>query len=483
MPDIRYVCLSDMHFGAETSLLTDLGAHGEAQPEQPSPVLRQLAKCLRKLIPDQDPGLKPALIINGDVLELALAQDNTAAMAFQQFIDLTMLDGEPLFSSILFNPGNHDHHLWETARETQFAEYVKGLAWEKSIEPAWHVSRIFKQHVESYFFNSLLKRHPRLKDLRINTAYPNFGLLDADRQKGVVFHHGHFTEEIYLLVSILKTMLFPGSEVPMDIWGIEGENFAWIDFFWSTLGRSGDAGVAVDRVYEKLQDKEQVKKLLHNLAEGLTEKYGSSAWPAHLLEEGFIELACNALVNGMGSLERHNTDVPLSEKSEEGLKHYIEWPLKNHIVSELGFSPEKLTFVFGHTHKPWQRVKNYEGYREPVLVYNSGGWVVDHVERDDKYGGAVILVDDNLDVVSLSMYKEEENEADYSVRVEEALRPGENESQLYSKIKDRVDAHSDPWKAFSATVASEVRLRAQYLKERIARQSLPRTRQSPPPQA
>ncbi|MGA2401644.1 MAG: hypothetical protein ABSG91_08040 [Syntrophobacteraceae bacterium] len=481
MPEIRYVCLSDMHLGAETSLLTDLGAHGEVQPGRPSPVLRRLAECLGALISEnQGNGVKPTLILNGDILELALAQDNNAAMAFQRFIDVTMLDRDPLFGSIIFNPGNHDHHLWETARETQFAEYVNGLAWDKRIEPAWHASRIFKEPVESYFFNRLLKRHPKLLDLKIDTAYPNFGLLSKDLRKGIIFHHGHLTEEIYSLMSILKTMLFPGSKVPMDVWGIEGENFAWIDFFWSALGRSGDAGAGVGRVYEKLQDKEQVKKLLHNLADGLTIKYGRSGWLAKLMEESFIELICNAVVDGMGSLERHNTDVELSKKSEDGLKYYIEWPLKNHIVDELGFSPDKLTFVFGHTHKPWQDIRPGKRYSEPVLVYNSGGWVVDRVERDGKYGASVILVDENLDVVSLLMYKEKGNDADYLVSVGAALRQGETETPFCSNIKKIVLADSEPWKTFSSTVASEVRLRAEYLKERIKQQSLPEAGLSPP---
>ena len=37
-------------------------------------------------------------------------------------------------------------------------------------------------------------------------------------------------------------MLFPGSRIPPEIWNLEAENFAWIDFFWSTLGRSSSRG-------------------------------------------------------------------------------------------------------------------------------------------------------------------------------------------------------------------------------------------------
>jgi hypothetical protein len=51
MDDIRYVCLSDMHFGAETSLLTNLQVGSDTpDPSGPSPVLKQLVACLRHLI-------------------------------------------------------------------------------------------------------------------------------------------------------------------------------------------------------------------------------------------------------------------------------------------------------------------------------------------------------------------------------------------------------------------------------------------------
>jgi hypothetical protein len=73
MPDIRYVCLSDTHFGEEDSLLTNLKtASTDTEPSQPSPVMEQLVACLRYLISKNAEKRKPTLILNGDILELAL---------------------------------------------------------------------------------------------------------------------------------------------------------------------------------------------------------------------------------------------------------------------------------------------------------------------------------------------------------------------------------------------------------------------------
>jgi len=115
MPDIRYVCMSDMHLGAQNSLLTNLTPNNLSNDTSvSSPVLTSLVECLRTLIGQNEGKEKPSLILAGDVLELALTTENIAAMAFERFIELIFpKDGEPLFKEIFYLPGNHDHHLWE----------------------------------------------------------------------------------------------------------------------------------------------------------------------------------------------------------------------------------------------------------------------------------------------------------------------------------------------------------------------------------
>lgn len=62
MPDIRYVCLSDMHLGEEDSLLTNLKvASTDMDPTQASPVMIGLVECLRHLISHNRGPENPAL--------------------------------------------------------------------------------------------------------------------------------------------------------------------------------------------------------------------------------------------------------------------------------------------------------------------------------------------------------------------------------------------------------------------------------------
>ena len=78
MSDIRYVCLSDLHLGEEDSLLTNLQtASTKTDPSKPSPVMKALVACLESLISkNEHQEKKPTLILNGDILELALTTTN-----------------------------------------------------------------------------------------------------------------------------------------------------------------------------------------------------------------------------------------------------------------------------------------------------------------------------------------------------------------------------------------------------------------------
>src|SRR5580692_2140606 len=101
MPDIRYVCLSDLHFGAENSILSSLRPGTVlVNPTQPSTALDGLAAAMQTLVAANSPGApKPTLILNGDVLELALTSDNVALMVFELFLDRLFPAEAGLFDS------------------------------------------------------------------------------------------------------------------------------------------------------------------------------------------------------------------------------------------------------------------------------------------------------------------------------------------------------------------------------------------------
>lgn len=473
MPDIRYVCLSDMHLGAENSLLTNLTPDcQDTDPMVASPVLAHLVECLREAVGNnENKEEKPTLILDGDILELALANDNEAAMAFERFIELIFpAGGERLFKKIKYIPGNHDHHLWETAREVQYVQYISNSAAQRpgsELEVPWHATKMFDPDpVPSLFLNGIVRRYPHLRDENIDTVYPNYAFVKEER-RCAIFTHGHFIESLYRLMSTLRCLVFPEAQEPVLAWDIEAQNFAWVDFFWSTLGRSGEVGADVELVYDRLQNPPAFEQLVDNLATALTNKF--NFWMP--FKRWFVKRLVHFLLFNVAHMERSEPSVVMSDEAQQGLKAYLEGPVLKQIKIERSDNiPRHLNFVFGHTHKPYEEDRTYDGYHPNVNVFNTGGWVVDTPAPQPTHGGAVVLLDENLHAVSLRMYNEAKTRADYAVRVQTATHPGDEPNLFYQRMSELVDPQKHPWRTFSDVVCAAVPMRERNLQWHIDRQ-------------
>lgn len=480
MHDIRYICLSDMHLGEKDSLLTRMNDNG-VDPHNASSVMECLVDCLKELISKNEGTKKPTLILNGDILELALSEYNTSAMVFERFIELVMAKDKDLFDKIIYIPGNHDHHLWELARETQYVEYITRHI-NKNLDLPWHKTEMFllepseegdeKNLVSSYFLNSVLKRHSNIDfvklrdDIDINVAYPNFAILSDSKEKCVIFHHGHFLESKYWLLSKLKAdLLNMKNDMPSTIQLIEAENFAWIDFFWSALGRSGEVGAITETLYEHMLSEEHMKVFISKISDNLAKKYDHLIIP-DLLEKVFWKTVLDLVYIKLTEGERGLKDEPLGEEAEKGMRLYLK-AVKNQIIDELhGMVPSELAFVFGHIHKPFLKSVSIDEFKMPVAVYNTGGWVVDKVDRLKVFGGSVLLLDEKLDACMLDMYRELDNPDEYQVEVKH-IDEGMKKSPFYDRISNLVHPGEKPWKQFSNISQIEVDSRADRLDKRL----------------
>jgi len=463
MPDIRYICASDLHLGADNSLLTHLGSKaGGVNPHQPSEVLQWLVNCLRELVRHNQGLVRPTLILNGDLLELALAEDNIALMAFERFIELMFpTNGDPLIDGkIILIPGNHDHHLWEVARETQYVEFLQGKRSTKprgDLPSPWHTTKMLTPNlVDSCLLNAVIHRHSHLAErgVHVGIVYPNLCLLNDDESRCVIFSHGHFVESIYTLMTTIGDFVFPGRKAPEQIWGIEHENFAWIDFFWSAMGRSGEFGEDVERIYDMLQVPVARRRLIRQLV-GAAGQHWFRRWPklGERLALLFAPIISKSLKH-VGVFEKTQVGNVLTQDARQGLKAYIEGPLANQISAECKRAMQaQTTFVFGHTHKPFSASLNFATFSRAVNVYNSGGWVVDTMTTEPIHGGAIVLVDQGLNVVSVRMYNEAENQRRWPTKVE-ALDGREN--PLYTHVAQLIKNDQDPWLSFSRVVAENV---------------------------
>lgn len=473
MPDVRYVCMSDLHFGAQNSLLTNVSAGAtRAEPSAPSACLAAFVDCLADLVAaNEDQRQKPSLILNGDILELALATDDVAIRAFEHFVRAAFVERDLFDHTIHYVPGNHDHHTWETARERQYAAYVGANAPGAVLAPPWHSTTMFEETsrrlggagtTESELLNTVVRRFEQLRDVRVAIHYPNFGLRSTSGST-VLFHHGHYVESIYRLMSRLKIDLFPASTVGRYPWDWEAENFAWVDFFWSTLGRSGQWGADVGLLYDMLQDERAVQAMGRNLADAIVAT-GQPKFVPRIVRRWGAKKAMGLVASRVRGLERARpADGPLTAAGIAGLKQYVEGPLALQLARETAEPRSARTaFVFGHTHKPFQQNERYHGFEGNVQVYNTGGWVVDTLEPDTRAGAAAVLVDEDLDIAFLRLYIQQAAAAESPVVLTALDETSDN--ALLSRLRSRVDVAGDPWARLAQVVAAAVPARAEGLR-------------------
>jgi len=498
MSDIRWISLSDLHLGERNSLLSDVHPGTlEVDPLSASPTMEALVDCLRALVANQDS--KPNLVLHGDILEFATAPATRALMVFERFVELTLVGPDALFEEVVYVPGNHDHHIWVSARETQYVEGLRDRLPRTEFPEERHATRAFagvEPRVQGYALTELIRRFPSLKDATITTAYPNFGIVRSDGSKAVLWTHGHFIDPLYRLMSELNTIVFPESHLPEDLKALEQENYSWIDFFWSTMGQTGAAGAKMGRIWDRMQDEKWRHEILDNIAKSLAERFIHTI-SGDKVEEWVLEWLLPVLVDRL-PLERDAEEAVLSKGGVSGLVQYVEGPLGEQVRDERGSMPEEVTLVLGHTHKPFFCTHPFKGYPRSPRVYNTGAWSVDGTDPRPLHGANIVLIDKYLNDAAVRFYNEGDRPEDYRVRVESAEpgacaslslgsgpagesgappespndRPpahGGASNPLRQDLLEIVDPDQDPWKNFSDVVRDKVTERLRLKAERQQR--------------
>lgn len=466
-----------MHLGEEDSLLTNV--EGDSlKTGKASEIMVKLVDCLEEIIGQNvNKNKKPTLILNGDILELSLAQTNIAAMTFDRFLELIIKKEDPLFDRIVYIPGNHDHHLWELARETQYTRYIRRHPTDDLPFP-WHKTPLClppissNKRICSEFLNCIIERHslPAYKGIKLNdsikieVAYPNLGLFSKDGRKCVLFHHGHFVEATYRLMSFLKAAaLGIDRDMPLDVQMLESENFAWIDFFWSTMGRSGDVGEISETFYEHLSNRDQMEKLTSEIAHNLSKKSNILSPLPESLKAAIIKKFLNMYICGglVSNWEKHQDRGAMGENTASGLLLYLKTAWNQINEEQEGNTPSELTFIFGHTHKPFDLCIPLtgiliNGLNTDVNIYNTGGWVVDEEKCNENKGASIVLLDKELNPLALNMYKETRCPNTSCVNVKYSKTTN---NPIYKNIEKMIQKNKKPWSDFSNIVDIEIELR------------------------
>lgn len=416
LASVKYVCLSDLHLGAATALLSDTprvpapDAPGvrPGDPVTPAfsagPLREALAVALAATVSALAPSASdpPGIVLLGDILDLSLGRPKAAEA------DLSLLAAalKTAFKAqklgrFIFVPGNHDHELWTAERFRQvdsagpggWVHATPAFAWPDAPAGAPIIDRVLKAQG---FAGAV-------------TCYPNMGLANADRSRIVMLHHGHFVESMYRCMSALVAQMGGTPEAELSAARLEELNGSWIDFFWSTDGDDGALGRDITLGYDYLMTGSEEAGFEHRLARLLAARIAQSLPVLQTPQfRQVLDMATRGLVDGIvgryGQMERFSYAQVLGADSLEGLRFYLGGPVLKQIGEELaGAAVRDLTFVFGHTHKPFEDRLVDDRFDLPPAIYNTGGWNLDTPMFSTRIGAAMVFIDDALNVASLRL--------------------------------------------------------------------------------
>ena len=389
---------------------------------------------------------------------------------FAQFVTGLALDATDAAVSpdFRFLAGNHDHHLWSRARGQHFVDYLTTLPHDAAIESERYVTHLLPANdpvpIRDRFVEVLAARAEPDVPVTVTLSYPNVGLTDADHRRAVVLSHGHFVEPLYRMMSLLDLVFDRQRPGPPLAWHLEADNGGWIDFFWLSMGDSGDMATYVRALYESLQSKRAIDDEIKAIRRSI-ERAGGHRTPTSWMKGLAADAMLRSVVDIGLARERHLPET-LSAPARKGLMHYLQGPVAQQVSEEIG-TPEAMAFVFGHTHKPFiDHTTEVDGMVVPVV--NTGGWVVDSEQDEEVKGAAVVLIDADLNIAVLRCYLQGPHASSYRLQIDSGSGPEAN--PLVEELREAIDPSRDPWLALSEAIQATVTWRQQDLAGRLAAQ-------------
>ncbi|MBM7068949.1 hypothetical protein [Actibacterium sp. 188UL27-1] len=479
MGRITHVCLSDVHAGAAASLATRVDDALAVHPAAPSPTSAAFGTAMQDLLTrhNQDQfgapyagAHKPMAILMGDLLDLAFCNRADAAVSYCSWFSAITGGGNDWFADdAVMLPGNHDHSLWTAARfadEARAAEtgQVEGLlAATKAAQPALADGlrgSATASGILAPMITALNRRCGLPGTVTIN--YPNFALVSDDHARAVVFHHGHFVDATYTMMSRLVDVL-TGKRRRHSAQALADENANWIDFGWSSFGEASDLCKIVNDLYTGAENGAEARQLRDRAAK-LIERaivaklpMGGDTTLQTWIERGVLA-GLDTTLGAWSDSERYSKTLYLSPDGLTGLTTYLDGAVKPQLVEELGAVPPDLTFIFGHTHKPFvDQVLTAAG--QSISVANTGGWYLDNTRLDSRDGAAMVLIDEDLNAVSIRYFGVPTNDIPTRVSVDLVSRPSPSATAFHDQISGYVQDGLAVWDALSETAADAYRLR------------------------
>ena len=227
----------------------------------------------------------------------------------------------------------------------------------------------------------------------------------------------------------------------------------------------GGAGADMRALFRMLRNADEFDDFADDLARR-TVKHVDVTWiPGDALER----LALKKLLTWIAprlSGERSIRRSAFSPEVRRGIERYLFGPTYRQLRDEIGYIPDEMTFVFGHTHKPFEAVLDIPERRQPLGVYNTGGWPIDSQEPFAAIGASILFLNARLDSASLRIFNDGEAGGDVSLELRSAVDDSpaaEFGTRLAARVRDGggSDGLAEPWSGLRTSIQDAILRRRQ----------------------
>ncbi len=451
---ITHIGISDLHAGAPNSLIMPLG---DENPADPQPVTVAFAAALQAFLGAAK--ATPKLMVLGDLIDLQFSNRTTASQNAVGFLKEVKARA-PLSDTLIATAGNHDHAIWSDARLAFETRMLTGDTLPidlRDATPAFSPSSANSRMLDAIADVAGFQQ--------VDLRYPNIGFHANDRI--VQFHHGHFVEGVYRAISSLRDHLVATPRETLTVAEIARENAGWIDFLWPSIGDAG-FGDDASEIYQNLLTTAGFR----HLSSILTDKI-SGQLSAHLPLSGNLtvqktiriatQVALDLTLGQYRDTERYTEVTALTDDGREGVQWYLEGPVLCQIADEDIPLTDDVTFVFGHTHKPFAERLTAAGFPGPVKAYNTGGWTLNGPRLDNAEGASLVLMNETLDVANLRIFGTPHNGKIPDIQIDMLDQRTPTAKAFFAEIARCVAMTQEAWAELHQAVGVAYRDRQAYL--------------------
>ena len=252
---------------------------------------------------------------------------------------------------------------------------------------------------------------------------------------------------------------------------LEGQNGAWVDFMWSDLGSSGLTGAGAGKLYEVMRDAaashDFSQRLAALLVAKLDQNFGMSGSMDVFQGVTVSQLVLGALDATLGrgaESQRDGYAEVMSTDDVADLRWYLSGPVKLQL-EQAGLKPSELdfSFVFGHSHKPFEDELPVPGYDRPVGIFNTGGWVMDQPTMTSTQGASAMFIDDALNIASLRLFNDPVNGRVPPVHARGIGGFRDRDNPMLAALAAGIERSAPAWEAFSRHAQQATQSRATLL--------------------